>query len=210
MCGYIDIRDRAGLHAWLAAFDTDGAVDLLIANAGVSAGLGKGGSRETDEDAERLADINYKGTVNTISGIVESMRHRRSGQIAIISSLSGLQALPTMPSYSATKSALVAYGHSIRGWLRGSGVAVTIICPGFITSSMSKRHRGAKPFEVSVQDAVTKIKRGLEKRRPMIAFPWQLAFGIWLTNLIPVRLEDWIMKYFQANIDPDDGKPKPK
>ncbi len=202
-CGNLDIRDREALHAWLTAFDEAHPVDLLIANAGVSTGLEPGRSRESDAEADRLADINYKGTVNTVSGLVEAMRARRQGHIAVISSLAGLKALPDMPSYSATKAALVAYGHSIRGWLRPFGVTVSIVCPGFVTSPMSSRHKGARPFEVSIDDAVRTIRRGLDRRRPMIAFPRILALGIWLDRLLPTRIQDWIIRLFQADIDPD-------
>ncbi len=202
----IDIRDRPRLHRWMADFDGAGAVDLLIANAGVSAGLGPDRTRESDDDAERLADINYKGTVNTVSGLVDGMQARRAGHIAIVASLAGLQALPDMPSYSASKSALVAYGHSLRGWLRPFNVSVSIVCPGFVTSPMSARHQGARPFEMPLDNAVGIIRRGLDRRRSMIAFPWPLVLGIWFNNLMPVAVQDIFMRMFHAEIDPDDRK----
>lgn len=206
VAGRLDIRDRAVLHSWLAAFDRDHPVDLVIANAGVTAGLGAGRSRESDADAERLADINYKGVVHTVSGVVEQMRARRAGQIALISSLAGLRALPDMPSYSASKAAVIAYGDSLRGWLAPSGISVSVVCPGFVTSPMSARHKGAKPFEMSAERAAAIIRRDLQRRRPMIAFPWPLVLGIRLNRMLPVRLGDVFMKGFSAEIEPDgDG-----
>jgi len=204
--GRFDIRDRAAVHAWLAEFDARHPVDLVVANAGVTAGLGAGRSRESDADAERLAEINYKGVVHTVSGIVEPMRARGRGQIALVSSLAGLRALPDMPSYSATKAAVIAYGDSLRGWLAPFGIDVTVICPGFVTSPMSARHVGAKPFEISADKAARIIQRGLARRRSLIAFPWPLVFGIRLNKLLPARMGDFFMKSFSAEIEPDPNR----
>ena len=202
----VDIRERETLHGWLATFDANSPVDLVIANAGVTAGLGGGRSRESDRDAERLADINYMGVVNTVSGLVEPMRQRGSGQIALVSSLAGLRALPDMPSYSATKAAVIAYGDSLRGWLSPFGIDVSVICPGFVTSPMSARHQGAKPFEISAERAAEIIREGLYRRRALIAFPWPLVFGIRLNKLLPARIGDYFMRGFAAEIEPDGDR----
>ncbi|MCW2307311.1 SDR family NAD(P)-dependent oxidoreductase [Rhodobium gokarnense] len=202
----VDIRDRPGLHAWLADLDARHPLDLAIANAGVTGGLGPGRSRESDADAERQAEINYKGVVNTVSGIVEPMRARGRGQIALVSSLAGIMALPDMPSYSASKAAVVAYGDSLRGWLKPFGIHVTIICPGFVTSPMSARHQGAKPFEISAEKAATIIQKGLRGRRAMVAFPLPLVVGITLNKMLPRKIGDLFMGGFSAEIEPDGRK----
>lgn len=204
--GQIDIRDREALHAWLQAYDAAHPVDLLFANAGVTAGLGAGYSRESDAEAARLNDVNYMGVVHTVSGVVEAMRGRKSGQIALVSSLAGLRALPDMPSYSATKAAVIAYGDSLRGWLAPFGISVSVICPGFVTSPMSARHIGAKPFEMPAARAAAIIQRGLRRRRTMIAFPWPLVLGIRLNKLLPARVGDFFMKGFAAEIEPDPNR----
>jgi len=90
--GAIDIRDRAALHEWLATFDDAHPVDLLIANAGVSAGLGPNKSKESDADAEWLAQVDYMGVIATVSGLVERMRTRGRGQIALTASIAAISA----------------------------------------------------------------------------------------------------------------------
>ncbi len=203
LCGAVDIRDREGLRRWLEEFDARHPVDLLIVNAGVTCGLGPGKSRETDEEADRLCDINYRGTVNTVSSLVEHMRARKSGRIVLIASLAGMRALPDMPSYSATKAAVIAYGHSLRGWLRPFGVSVTIICPGFVTSPMSARHHGNKPFEISAEKAAVKIRRAIATRRNFYAFPFILAAGVYAQRFLPPRISDWFMKSYAAEVEED-------
>lgn len=199
----LDVRGREELHAYLADLDARHPVDMVIVNAGVSAGLGPGRSREGDLEADRQMDINYRGAVHTVSGVVEQMRLRGRGQIVLISSLAGMRALPDMPSYSATKAALIAYGHSLRGWLKPFGVDVTIICPGFITSPMSARHKGAKPFEMPADKAAGKMRRAIERRKAFYAFPFPLAVGIRLQNLLPARISDLFMPGFAVEIEED-------
>ncbi|MFN4011490.1 MAG: SDR family NAD(P)-dependent oxidoreductase [Pannonibacter sp.] len=199
----IDVRDRAALRAALAEFDGRHPVDLVIANAGVTGGLGPDRSREPDAASDRQFDINLGGVVNTVTALVEPMRLRGQGRIALVASLAGLRALPDMPSYSASKAAVVAYGHSLRGWLKPFGVSVTILCPGFVTSPMSARHKGAKPFEISAEDAARRMRRAIERRAAIHAFPFLLAAGIYLQGLLPPKLADLFMTGFEAEIDPD-------
>lgn len=202
----VDVRDRPALAAAIEAFDESHPVDLVIANAGVSAGLGPGRGPEPDGVSRRLMEINYGGMLNTVEPLLPRMIARRRGQIAIVSSLAGLRALPDMPSYSATKAAVAAYGTALRGWLRPHGIAVTVIHPGFVTSAMSARHRGAKPFEMPVERAAGLMRRGILARRARIAFPLPLVVGIRLAQLLPPILGDLAMKPFAARVDPDDGR----
>lgn len=199
----IDIRDRDALHAYLKDLDERHPIDLVIANAGVTAGLGPERTRERDADSDRQIDINYRGVVNTVTGAVDAMQRRRSGQLVLISSLAGMRALPDMPSYSATKAALIAYGHALRGWLKPFGVSVTIICPGFVTSPMSARHKGAKPFEMPADKAAKLMHRAITRKRAFYAFPFLLALGIRLQNLLPAKIGDLFMGGFEVEIEQD-------
>lgn len=199
----IDIRDRAKLHSYLNELDKRHPIDLVIANAGVTAGLGPNKTRESDEDCDRQIEVNYKGVVNTLTGAIDAMQVRRRGQLVLISSLAGMRALPDMPSYSATKAAIIAYGHSLRGWLKPFGISVSIICPGFVTSPMSARHKGSKPFEMSAEKAAKLICQAIDNRRAFYAFPFILALGIRLQNLLPPSLGDLFLGGFSAEIDDD-------
>ncbi len=73
----IDIRDREALHGYLSNLDARHPVDLVIANAGVTAGLGPNRTRETNADSDRQIDVNYRGVVNTLTGLVDNMQKRR-------------------------------------------------------------------------------------------------------------------------------------
>ena len=200
----VDVTDGAALAAALTAFDAVAPVDLLIANAGVSSGLEPGRRPEPPDRARRVIAVNLDGMLNTVEPLLPAMAQRGRGQIALMSSLAALRPLPDMPAYSASKAAVRAWGTSLRGWLGPQGVAVTVICPGFVTSPMSARHRGFKPFEIGADRAAGIILRGLVRRRAYITFPWPLALLTWLDNRLPTAVSDWFVRGFAADILPDD------
>ena len=203
----VDVRNREELQQWLCEFDDWRTIDCLIANAGVTCGLGENRGPETNEEAERLADVNYKGVVNSVSALVTRMQQRGNGKLVLVSSLAAWGPLADMPSYSATKAAIHAYGHSLRRWLKPFGIKVTILCPGFVTSPMSARHHGARPFEISAEKAAGKMKKAITRGRRVFAFPLPLALGLYLCRLLPPAISDWFMKPFRARIEKDNRYP---
>jgi short-subunit dehydrogenase len=129
---------------------------------------------------------------------------RRSGHIGLVSSLAAIRPQPDLPSYSATKMAVRGYGVALRGWLKPHGVGVSMIYPGFVTSPMSERHVGPKPFEVTADQAARIMARGLDRGRPVIAFPLLLALGCYLNMLLPTWAAELTNAPFRANVEPDD------
>jgi short-subunit dehydrogenase len=197
----LDVTDREAMAVALARFDAAGPVDLIVANAGVSSGLGPGRSIEPPERARDVIAVNLFGAMNAVEPLIPAMIARGAGRIALVSSMAALRPLPDMPAYSAGKAALRAWGTSLRGWLGPQGVGVTVVCPGFVTTPMSARHKGAKPFEIPAGRAADIIVRGLERSRPLITFPWPLALLSWLDMRLPPALSDWCARGFAAEIE---------
>lgn len=199
----LDVTDRAAMAELLRSVDAKAPVDLVIANAGISSGLGPGRSPEPAEAARRVFAVHIDGMLNTIEPLLPGMLARGGGQIALMSSLAGSAPLADMPAYSASKAAIRAYGTSLRRWLKPQGISVSVITPGFVTTAMSARHRGYKPFEVPLDRAATRILSGLASRDAYVTFPWPLALLTWLGNRLPVQLSDSAMTRFAADIEPD-------
>ena len=105
-----------------------------------------------------------------------------------------------------TKMAVRGYGIALRGWLKPHGVGVTNVYPGFVTSPMSARHKGAKPFEIPADRAARIIVRGLERNRAVIAFPLPLVLGSMLNMLLPAWASDLTNAMMRADVEPDDGR----
>jgi len=187
----IDVRDRDGLATWLREVDEARPVDLVIANAGVSAGTGGGG--ESAEQAARIAAINVDGVLNTVLPLVPRLVARRRGQIAIMSSLASFRGFPGAPAYCASKAFVRVWGEALRGELASHGVGVSVICPGFVESHMTAVNTFKMPLLMPAERAAAIIVRGLARNRARIAFPWRLYAAVRLVAALPPSLIDRLM-----------------
>ena len=179
------------MHEYLVSLDARSPIDLLIANAGILRGSSDGEILESEEDSLAVLETNVIGLANTIHPLLPRMIARRQGQIAIMSSIAGLAPVPQMPSYSASKSAVLAYGLALRAVLHSQGIGVSVICPGFIDTPMTVQIRGSKPFMISAEKAARRICRGLEQNRAVIAFPRFLATITRINGMLP----DWARRF---------------
>jgi short-subunit dehydrogenase len=186
--GLLDVRDAAALADWIGAIDAQHPLDLVIANAGISAGTG--GSGETVEQARRILAVNVEGVLNTVFPIVPAMRARRRGQIAIMSSLAAFRGLPGAPAYCASKAMVRAWGEALRAELLPDGVGVSVVCPGYVTSRMTARNRFPMPMLMTAERAAAIIARGLARNRARIAFPWPMYALVRAIAALPPGLLD--------------------
>jgi ribitol 2-dehydrogenase len=114
--------------------ESHGAIDILVANAGVYVG---GDLWESDPEAlDRLLTTNVNGVVRTVREVLPHLLERGQGDILVTSSVSGHQAIHWEPVYSASKHALQAFVHTMRRQLIGSGVRVGAIAPGVVLNDL--------------------------------------------------------------------------
>jgi short-subunit dehydrogenase len=125
--------------------------------------------------------------------VLPEMVEQGSGQLVAISSLAAYRGLPKSGAYCASKAALSAYFESLRIDLRGTGVDVTIIHPGFIKTPVTEGRAAKMPYLMELDDAVKKIIRAIETRKKSYAFPWQLASIVRAAMLFPIPLYDRIV-----------------
>ncbi|WP_413121961.1 SDR family NAD(P)-dependent oxidoreductase [Burkholderia orbicola] len=189
----IDVCDAAAIAAWLDDFDSLHPIDLLIANAGVASTIASASDWEGLERTARVIDTNLYGTLNTVLPVIDRMRARRRGRVAMVSSIAALRGMAISPAYCASKSAIKAYGDSVRPLLARSGVGVTMILPGFVKTAMSDVFPGDKPFLQSAERAAAYIRRRLDAGHGEIAFPGLLAFGMRMLSILPAALADAIL-----------------
>ncbi len=187
----IDVADRARLATWLAGFDAGGGVDLLLANAGLSIEKGRGVLDE--ELVRRTFAVNVEGVFNTVFPVLPGMRARRRGQIGIVSSLAGFVGLPRAAAYNGSKAAVRVWGESIRHTLRPDGVGVSVICPGFVETRITKGNDFPMPFMMNAARASRIIRDGLARDRARIAFPFGTKAAIWLASALPGGWTDAIL-----------------
>jgi short-subunit dehydrogenase len=180
----LDVRELPALAAWLEAVAARRTPDLAIVNAGAIHVL-KPGAVESWQDAERVLSVNVGAAIATVTALLPHMQRRRSGQIALMSSLLAWFGMPVAPAYSASKAALKTYGEALQGPLAREGIRVSVVLPGFVKSEMSDELKVPKPFILSADEAAARIKRGLERGEMRISFPLPLALGCRLLAALP-------------------------
>jgi len=191
----VDVTDSAALETALLACEARGPVSLLIANAGVGGREALASTQgETGPVARCIISTNVIGVVNTVTALLPRMVARRRGQIALMSSLAGLVALPACPAYCGSKAAIFVYGAALRRLAAPSRVGVSVICPGFVESPMSASLPFRPPFLWSADRAAAYIAWGLARGRREILFPWPLVAAVRLANLLPSALADGILR----------------
>lgn len=185
-----DVRDAAVLAAAGADFVRRfGVPDVVIANAGVS----RGTLTEHAEDMRAFAQVletNVLGMVHTFHPFIGPMREARGGTLVGIASVAGFRGLPGAGAYSASKAAAIAYLESLRVELRGSGVAVVTICPGFVATPMTADNPYPMPFLLDAETAARRIARVIAARRRFAVVPWPMALAGRLLRALPRPLFD--------------------
>ncbi|HUL96317.1 MAG TPA: SDR family oxidoreductase [Usitatibacter sp.] len=188
-----DVRDLPALKAAGADFIAKhGTPDLVIGNAGVSHGT----DTAIEGDAamfREILDINVLGLVHTFHPFVDAMRERRSGTLAGIASVAGFRGLPGSSAYSASKAAAISYLEALRLELRGAGVKVCTICPGFIATPMTARNPYPMPFLIQADDAARRFARAMDRGSSYAVIPWQMAIVGRILKLLPDPVYDAAM-----------------
>ncbi len=186
----LDVRDGDALAAAARDFvNHAGPPDIVIANAGVSAGT----LTEHAEDAavfQKIMDINVLGMMKTFHAFLASMRGARRGSLVGIASVAGFRGLPGSGAYSASKAAAISYLESLRVELRGSGIGVLTICPGYIRTPMTDVNEFPMPFIIEADDAARRIARVVARGKAFAVVPWQMGVVGSVLRILPNSLYD--------------------
>jgi short-subunit dehydrogenase len=151
-----------------------GALDVLVANAGISMWSRFDEVRDVSI-YETLMRVNYLGCVYLTHWALPHLKKTR-GQIVAVASLAGLTGVPTRTGYAASKHAVMGFFDSLRIELAETGVSVTIVAPDFVVSEIHRRSVGpdGRPLgETPMQEArlmtaeacAARIVAAMESRR---------------------------------------------
>ena len=190
VCYPLDVADAPALRAAAVDFIArHGCPDIVIANAGISAGT----LAEEAGDLpafRRIFEINVIGMAQTFQPFVAAMKARGSGRLAGIASVAGIRGLPGAGAYSASKAANISYLEALRVELRGSGVRVITIAPGYIATPMTAVNRYPMPFLMPADEAARRFARAIERGTSYTVIPWQMGVVAKLLRLLPDALFD--------------------
>lgn len=181
----VDVTDAQALarasQDFVARF---GAPELVIANAGISAGTA-GDALDDIARLRRVLEVNVVGLAATLAAFAPAMRQAGRGTLAGIASVAGFRGLAGNGAYSSSKAAARTWLESLRTELYGSGVSVVCVCPGYVDTPMTRVNRFRMPFLLSADDAAPRIARAIAARRRLAVIPWQMALVSFVLRTLP-------------------------
>jgi short-subunit dehydrogenase len=188
-----DVADRDSIvAAGQACIAQQGLPDVVIANAGISVGVDTA-IREDLEVIARTFATNAVGVAATFHPFIDGMRARGSGRLVGVASVAGIRGLPGHGAYCASKAAVISYCESLRGELRGSGVKVVTIVPGYVDTPLTRQNRYGMPFLMRAEDFAGDAFRVIEAGRSYRVIPWQMGVVARLLRLLPDPLFDRLL-----------------
>jgi short-subunit dehydrogenase len=175
-----------------ACLAQQGVPDVVIANAGISIGVDSA-QREDLEVIARTYATNNIGLAATFHPFIAPMRARGSGTLVGIASVAGVRGLPGHGAYCASKAAVISYCETLRGELRGSGVRVVTIAPGYVDTPLTQQNRYGMPFLMKAGDFAEAAFRTITAGRSFRVIPWQMGVVAKLLRVLPDALFDRVL-----------------
>ncbi len=188
-----DVADTDSIvAAGQACLAAQGVPDVVIANAGISVGMDTADRNDIDVMARTFA-TNNTGLAATFHPFVAAMTVRGSGALVGIGSVAAIRGLPGHGAYCASKAAVVAYCESLRGELRGSGVSVVTVLPGYVDTPLTRQNRYSMPFLLSAEAFADRAFDAIRAGTSYRVIPWQMGVVAKLLRLLPNPLYDRLL-----------------
>jgi decaprenylphospho-beta-D-erythro-pentofuranosid-2-ulose 2-reductase len=176
--------------------DAPGAVERAFAAAGgpvdlVLMAVGELGTQAADEvEPSRTAQmitVNFTWPAAAMAAIAQRLRVQGYGRIVVLSTVAGVRVRRINYTYGSAKAGLDAHCQGLAEALRGSGVSLQIVRPGFVRSKMTEG-RPAAPFAVTPDDVAEAVVHGLETGAPVIWVPPPLRYVFAVLRQLPAAL----------------------
>lgn len=167
-----DLSTSAGVDAVVTAART-GVVDVLVANAGITRAARVG--EATPDEIEALLTLLAGGVIRLVEAIAPAMSERGRGQIVVVSSIAALIPMPKSAVYAAAKASVTSYAKSIHHELRGAGIQVVVVNPGYVRTGLH-RASGLEHLERTIPkwlwidpiQVVRSTDRGLARKKASV------------------------------------------
>lgn len=183
----LDVTDAAAVQA---AADQIGPIDGVVYLAGVYWPM-----KASEWDISRvdqMGEINYLGAGRVVGAVIHGMIARGHGHIVLTGSLSGFRGLPGATGYGASKAAVMHMAESMQADLRGSGVDVQLVNPGFIKTRLTEKNDFQMPFimepEVAAREFFEHMNDDAFKKSFPLVFSWLFRLSQFLPDWAYYRL----------------------
>ena len=138
---------------------------------------------------DRVTQTNYLGFVRSLYAALPLLRNSKDApHIVGVSSASAYIGLPRAQAYGSSKAAMRHFLQSLRVDIFSEGIDVSIVYPGFVDTRLTRANDFEMPFQLTTQQAVSRIIKGLEKRKKEIAFPKRLIWPLRILSMLPAAV----------------------
>ena len=179
----VDIADAGSVAV---AAKAAGEVDGLVFLAGVYWPM-----TAQDFDGEKAAsmlDINLTGAVRVLGHVVPGMVAKGQGHIVLTGSLSGFRGLPGAVGYGASKAGIMSLAETMHADLRGTGVDVQLVNPGFIRTRLTDKNEFSMPFIMEPDAAARRFVEHMQGDSFARNFPTLFSLFFRASQFLP----DWL------------------
>jgi len=186
----LDSTNKEAVHLACDAVFAQGQIDLVLYCAGYYS--------EQRATAFNLAemlrhlDVNYVGALYVLDALLPRLLKQGHGHISLVSSVAGYRGLPQSLAYGPTKAALTNLAETLHNDLAGSGIAVSVINPGFVETPLTALNDFKMPALMKPEQAATEIIASWRKGEFEIHFPKRFTRWMKLLRILPNGL------YFRA------------
>ena len=187
-----DVTDRVGMAKVVAEIEARGPIALAFLNAGGSFADAPGDFG--GEGFRRTFELNLFGIINGLNPVMNAMKERGKGQIAVNGSIVGYGPLPGMGGYGVSKAAAINLAAGAKFSADRVGITVQIVNPGFVRTPLIAGARFPTPAIIEPDEAARRICDGFERAGFEIAFPRRLAWTMKALGLLPYSLYFALMR----------------
>ncbi len=204
----LEVTDAAAMADWIAGV---GRLDLVVANAGISAGTGQG-EAESAAQVRAIFATNLGGVLNTVLPAMAVMdgqpigSNGLRGRIAVVASIAAFVPAPGAPAYCASKAAVDAWVVGSVVSARRRGIQLTSLCPGYVRSAMTAGNRFPMPGLMAADRAARIMLRGVAAGRRRVVFPWWMGLAARLVGLLPLAVSARLLGLAPAKAAQREGE----
>src|SRR3954453_2735269 len=170
-----------------------GPIDVMVNNAGIM--MVTPLDEESDASITRQLEINLHAVIHGTQEAMRRMKPRNTGHIVNVASLAGRAAAPGLATYVATKHAVIGLSEAVRAELRGSGVEITCVMPGFASTELASGVPDLRMVKrVTPEEIADATIAAIKVPRFDVWVPRRLAAIITLAAVMPRPVREWVSR----------------
>lgn len=189
----LDLSDITAARAALGKEDSDRPFDMVMLAAGLGDTRSPGQIVEDAALVERLGMANFVAPAVLAAEAADRMARRGRGRIGIVGTAAASHSLPFAAAYSGSKAGLARFADALRLAVKGHGVTVTLVSPGFFAARAGQGNAPVRPGEIPAGIVAARMIEAVAQGRPELVTPWPFAVLDVFSRFLPQPLRDRIL-----------------